>query len=311
MGYENAASTIALATHCARCGHPLRDAESVEVGMGPTCRKKVAEYMGSILTEDHRKLANELIHRIACDQGHTQVTKDSLTQLTSIGAVKAAQYLSKEYCAVSVVTGENELVVKSKYDAGFVREARKIGGRFDRDTKTWRFPLDQNMNLWTVIRRNYAGLTIFTEKLTREIPNTDKDVIIVQAQPSRQPQQQRKQVTCRECKAQNLSWGKNSADKWILLEQDGQPHVCSASKGEGPTGRDQCLDNPEVEITVGDVTTLVKQSMATVIRGWVKEFGEDEIAEMLKKNVRLKRDGQYWSKNHPGQKRGFKGSKVA
>lgn len=40
MSYESAPATILLATRCACCGRELLDAESVEKGMGPTCRRK-------------------------------------------------------------------------------------------------------------------------------------------------------------------------------------------------------------------------------------------------------------------------------
>lgn len=38
--YENAPATILLATHCCVCGRPLCDSDSVEIGIGPTCRGK-------------------------------------------------------------------------------------------------------------------------------------------------------------------------------------------------------------------------------------------------------------------------------
>lgn len=40
MTYENAPSTRLLATHCACCNRPLRDAESVERGIGPDCAER-------------------------------------------------------------------------------------------------------------------------------------------------------------------------------------------------------------------------------------------------------------------------------
>lgn len=40
MSYENAPSTILLATACACCGRALRDAISVETGVGPECRER-------------------------------------------------------------------------------------------------------------------------------------------------------------------------------------------------------------------------------------------------------------------------------
>jgi exodeoxyribonuclease V alpha subunit len=40
MSYESAPSTRLLATHCAACGRALRDAPSVDAGLGPECRQK-------------------------------------------------------------------------------------------------------------------------------------------------------------------------------------------------------------------------------------------------------------------------------
>lgn len=40
MSYENAPQTKLLATDCAVCSRPLCDAKSVELGIGPECRKK-------------------------------------------------------------------------------------------------------------------------------------------------------------------------------------------------------------------------------------------------------------------------------
>jgi hypothetical protein len=38
--YETAPSTLLLASHCARCGRKLADADSVETGIGPICAEK-------------------------------------------------------------------------------------------------------------------------------------------------------------------------------------------------------------------------------------------------------------------------------
>lgn len=40
MGYEQAPATKLLAQHCCHCGKELLDADSVQAGMGPTCRKR-------------------------------------------------------------------------------------------------------------------------------------------------------------------------------------------------------------------------------------------------------------------------------
>ena len=60
--YENAPSTALLATNCLACNRPLRDAASVEAGIGPICREK---YGYDSIAEDVRIKANALIHEAA------------------------------------------------------------------------------------------------------------------------------------------------------------------------------------------------------------------------------------------------------
>jgi SWI/SNF-related matrix-associated actin-dependent regulator of chromatin subfamily A-like protein 1 len=68
--YEDAPATAMLATHCCCCGKPLLDAESVEIGMGPTCREKHGFHAPSVSAEA-RAEANKLVHEIALDPpGH-------------------------------------------------------------------------------------------------------------------------------------------------------------------------------------------------------------------------------------------------
>lgn len=64
-------NTKRLATNCCACGRALRDAKSVEVGIGPHCRKKHGfDTTYNALTDSQRKSVNVLIHRagIACEK---------------------------------------------------------------------------------------------------------------------------------------------------------------------------------------------------------------------------------------------------
>ena len=63
--YENAPATKMLATNCVVCGRALVDAISVEMGIGPECRK---EYDGGI-TDDVRAEANKIVHDAALAAG--------------------------------------------------------------------------------------------------------------------------------------------------------------------------------------------------------------------------------------------------
>ena len=59
MSYENAAATKLLATNCVICGRALVDATSVELGVGPECRKHV----DGDIADDTRKTANEQVFK--------------------------------------------------------------------------------------------------------------------------------------------------------------------------------------------------------------------------------------------------------
>lgn len=86
-GYEEAPGTELVATHCAICGRPLLEADSVQCGIGPICRKRYGYdvvtiepnleralkllrvlKMGALEVTDpevRRVLTNRLIYRIA------------------------------------------------------------------------------------------------------------------------------------------------------------------------------------------------------------------------------------------------------
>lgn len=58
--YTDDPNTRRLATHCVCCGLPLRDAVSVETGIGPICREKHG--YGEAVTDENRSEANRLVH---------------------------------------------------------------------------------------------------------------------------------------------------------------------------------------------------------------------------------------------------------
>lgn len=64
MSYADALSTKLLATSCCICGRPLRDAASVEYGIGPDCRRNYGFADGR---EENREEANRLIHEASLD----------------------------------------------------------------------------------------------------------------------------------------------------------------------------------------------------------------------------------------------------
>lgn len=99
MSCVNAPQTELVATHCAACGRPLVDSVSVEVGMGPDCRKRLM--MDVDVPEDARKEANRIVYEIAVIQKGIKV--GTLTdKLRSLGFEKLADRIDKRVKSISI-----------------------------------------------------------------------------------------------------------------------------------------------------------------------------------------------------------------
>lgn len=119
MSYENAASTKMLASHCAFCARPLRDAQSVESGVGPICRRR---YMvADRVDEQARKEGNKLIHTIAKHQNGPGVEK-ALERLSELGFTNVVKRIRKRIKKHSVQ--KVELFYRSGVGGWIRRRAR-------------------------------------------------------------------------------------------------------------------------------------------------------------------------------------------
>lgn len=117
MTYENAVSTRLIATHCAVCRRPLRDAVSVERGVGPDCAERygygeaqteptwlvvavaLTEVAGGLsleafVTRDAHALANLLTHQIATDLDAEETNGRLLAAIRGCGFTKLADKLA-------------------------------------------------------------------------------------------------------------------------------------------------------------------------------------------------------------------------
>lgn len=188
MSYENAPATKMLATHCACCARPLVDAESVELGIGPDCRKRhgfkaaqaepswdavgdalrgsplggesvlpggaeAAEAAWRLGGLEVRKLANVLVHRIACEQGGAAVPA-YVNAVRALGFIKLAGVLAHRLATVVIERDDAGFItVHSPYDEAAVAAFRALAhtqfassgmhapraGRWDAAAKAWRF----------------------------------------------------------------------------------------------------------------------------------------------------------------------------
>lgn len=191
MSYENAPSTHMLATRCAVCHRALRDALSVEIGMGPDCRKNHGYDEVEDASDEARTAANKLIHQCAVSLRDEAAVALHCAALRLMGFRKVAdriEYRGKDAPAGEVVTiTEHELpglppkyigrgrwlparsgmagyLVKAPYKPAAVAAFRTIPGRrWVAELKATFIPKDGRESLWNLLRDHYAGLTLVSD----------------------------------------------------------------------------------------------------------------------------------------------------
>lgn len=169
MSYTNAPACTMLATQCCVCNRPLLDAISVEMGIGPECRKK---YMGKGegLSEEARKEANQIVYQLALvisgvnyENAHgtrepmdTVVTSDAaqaahaiggpravgqmlaantptgghlLDKLYALGFGKLAEKLEKAWMPIRIEEKDGRIVLTTPYNPDAVAASQQIKGR--------------------------------------------------------------------------------------------------------------------------------------------------------------------------------------
>ena len=134
MSYLNDPNTHILATHCVMCNLPLRDAESVEMGMGPVCRKKhVNRQLGSV-SEENRKAANKAIHRAGVaakahrdrrDAAHVATILASADEVEGYGLTKLAAKIRARYIEIKV--WKDPAAPRTRWDPRAKQEVRLEG----------------------------------------------------------------------------------------------------------------------------------------------------------------------------------------
>lgn len=158
MSYENAPQTTMLATNCIICGKELCDARSVEIGLGPVCRRRAGyEADAQKISEDDRKKANKLIHTIAVSSDNETRVK-GLVELKELGLDGVVKAILKSIATVVVAIDNGNLVVKTPYLPEVVPALRSVPGRrFDWDAKVNRFPLQSKGALYGVLKQHFSG----------------------------------------------------------------------------------------------------------------------------------------------------------
>lgn len=192
MGYEQAFSTKLLATHCAYCGRPLRDADSVENGMGPVCRARVgvnpdvapdwlnaqryfpaentlaglpvqfSTLQKAIDKMDPHAATNWLIHLASVIFSHGDKVglkyADCVMAVHYLGYVTVAKVLAERHFKIRLVTDNGDYIVNVPRNDDFYQGIwqRRIG-RWDRDRHAYRVPKQNRKSLWALLIECFDG----------------------------------------------------------------------------------------------------------------------------------------------------------
>jgi len=155
MSYESAPATQLVATHCCACNRPLVDAKSVELGIGPVCRKKHGFDMP--VDDATRKAANALVYQIAAAPQGLQCL-EKIAQVRELGFAVLADRLESRVARVRVAMVDGRVRLTTPYDAAFVDSIRQIQGRkWHKQEKVWSFPLSARAALWSALRLHFEG----------------------------------------------------------------------------------------------------------------------------------------------------------
>jgi hypothetical protein len=164
MSYENARATVKLATHCVCCGRPLVDATSVELGIGPECRK--GDNGG--IPDDVRVEANKYVYEaaLAADQGRVGDVIIIAGKIRDLGLDKLASKVGRRFknaernADITIDVEGDEYVVSTPFRRGdkeaFIAAWRKIPGRRYRNGRNY-IPIAQKKALWTLLQDFFGG----------------------------------------------------------------------------------------------------------------------------------------------------------
>ena len=166
MGYENATSTILMASHCIMCGKPLVDPESVERGMGPDCSEQGYLDDGTLKAEGKR-----LIHDAAeaATNGDIVEVRRLAGELALLGYLKAAEKIRTNFVGAEKkvkihVEQQGDMLhvampFKRAAKEEFIKAWQSIPGRhYDRKSNMNVVPITSRVPLWGLMRQFCPGV---------------------------------------------------------------------------------------------------------------------------------------------------------
>ena len=153
MSYVNAPATKMLATHCACCGRPLVDADSVDLGIGPDCRSRymkpepgtddtavafavlaaaglpqsIMESVAAAPTA--REQANVIVHFVAVNRDDDDLVLSCATALRSLGYATLADKVADGRTSIRIEVKADEILVYTPRSPAFLDALRGVPRR--------------------------------------------------------------------------------------------------------------------------------------------------------------------------------------
>ena len=166
MSYTNAIQTKLLSTNCCCCGRPLVDSISVELGIGPECRKG---YDAGIDSETKEK-CNKLTYKaaIAAQNGFVPEVKRIAQDIEDLGLKTLADKIRRRFIntaknvkiLINLSKDGKYYLVKTPFCRSrkneFVQSWRDVKGRFYKKDVNY-VPVESKEQLWTLLQEYFNG----------------------------------------------------------------------------------------------------------------------------------------------------------
>ena len=165
MAYQDSTACKLLATQCVICGRALVDARSVELGVGPECRKGVD---GGI-DDGTRTVVNKLLFAasLAATRGAIEDVLEAADEIDKLGLNEVAGKVRRRFVKavqrdpdIIVEVEDGQLKVATPFRRGdkqaFIDAWRAIPGRRYHSNRNW-VPEGQKRALWALLQRFFPG----------------------------------------------------------------------------------------------------------------------------------------------------------
>jgi hypothetical protein len=166
MSYTAAPACQLLATHCCCCGRPLVDAISVELGIGPECRKGFDGNIDANTQDECNRLTR--LAAVAAQNGNVEEVRRLAGEVEALGLSSLADKIRKRFvnaerkAKIIILDNGDTLIVgtpfRRKDSSDFIEAWRNIPGRrYDRSRNANVVPVAQKGRLWELLRRFFPG----------------------------------------------------------------------------------------------------------------------------------------------------------